>query len=103
MDVASVPISDELRILCGTTGADPVQMALAGGEDYRLLVTVDPVRFHELGRAIAGATGRELYDVGTIVSEPGIRLRATDGSLTPMSISGWDHFTSMPGVRAPWS
>ncbi len=94
VDVASIPTSSELRILCGTTGADPVQLALAGGEDYRLLVTIDPVGFDGLRRGIARATGRELYDVGTIVSEPGIRLQAPGGGLTPLSISGWDHFTS---------
>jgi thiamine-monophosphate kinase len=92
VDLASVPLSDELRVLCNDTGADPLQLALSGGEDYRLLVTVDPAGFDELSRGIARATGRELYDIGAIVAEPGIHLRATDGSLTPMSISGWDHF-----------
>jgi thiamine-monophosphate kinase len=94
VDMAAIPLSDELHALCGITGADPIRLALAGGEDYRLLVTVDPGGLDELRRGVARATGRELYDVGTIVSEPGIRLQAPDGSLSEMSGSGWDHFTS---------
>lgn len=98
VDVASIPLSDELRTLCAATGADPLQLALCGGEDYRLLVTVDPSGMDELRRRITRATGRELYDVGTIVPEAGIRLQALDGSSSALSASGWDHFTSTAGA-----
>jgi thiamine-monophosphate kinase len=83
-----------LRALCRTTGDDPIRLALTGGEDYRLLVAVDPSGFDDLRGKVSAATGRELHDVGTIVAEPGILVRARDGSLTSLSASGWDHFTS---------
>lgn len=94
VDLAAIPMSDELRALCRVTGADPVQLALSGGEDYRLLVTVDPAGVDGLRRQVATATGRRLHDIGQIVAEDGILLRTRDGTLSPMSSSGWDHFTS---------
>jgi thiamine-monophosphate kinase len=96
VDLDAIPLSDELRELCKATGADPVTLALTGGEDYRLLITVDPSGIDELRRRVAEATGRELYDIGQIAAEDGILLRGQDGTLSPMSSSGWDHFTSTP-------
>jgi len=101
VDVTAIPISDALRALCRTTGDEPIRLALTGGEDYRLLVSVDPTGFDDLRGEVSAATGRELYDVGTIVAEPGILLRAPDGVLTPLSASGWDHFTSATSESIP--
>ena len=101
VEADAIPVSDELRALCGATGDDPIRLALTGGEDYRLLVTVDPAGLDELGRAVAVATGRELHDVGEIVADGGIHLRAADGSLSPLAASGWDHFTSETAQTNP--
>ncbi len=38
--VADIPVSEELRKVCGKYGWDPVRLALEGGEDYELLFTV---------------------------------------------------------------
>jgi thiamine-monophosphate kinase len=92
VDVPSLPLSPALLELCSATGRDPVRLAVAGGEDYRLLVTVDPDRADELGATVAARTGRQLIDVGEIVAGDSIRLRLADGSTTALSLSGWDHF-----------
>jgi len=42
IDVKALPISAELRQFCGETGADPLELALCGGEDYELLFTLRP-------------------------------------------------------------
>lgn len=96
VDLSAIPLSDELRALCNATATDPVVLALTGGEDYRLLATVDPNGADDLRRQVAGATGRELHDIGHIVAGAGILIRARDGTLCPLSGSGWDHFTSTP-------
>ena len=92
VDAGSLPLSGELRTLCTATGHDPIRLAVAGGEDYRLLVTVDPGRVDELRAAVAAETGRELFDVGEIVAGEELSLRHADGSATPLALSGWDHF-----------
>jgi len=97
VDVPSLPLSAPLRQLCAATGHDLLRLALGGGEDYRLLVTVDPGRVAELRSTVAERTGRTLFDIGEIVAGDAIRLRHADGTCAPLELSGFDHFA----VRNP--
>jgi thiamine-monophosphate kinase len=99
VDEPSLPLSEALRELCAATGHDLLRLALAGGEDYRLLVTVDPSRSGELQALIAERTGRALVDVGEIVAGGSIRLRRSDGSCHELELTGFDHFAA--GRAAP--
>jgi len=92
VDVDTIPISDELHTLCEVTGGNPLELAISGGEDYRLLITADPAGVGQLEKRIANATGRVLHDLGRIEDAGGIQLRDPDGTLRPLSASGWDHF-----------
>ena len=96
IDLASVPLSDALHTLCAATGEDPIRLALTGGEDYRLLVTIDPERLDEVKKSVAQATGRKLYDIGEVIDGDMISLRKTDGSTSILEMSGWDHFKTNP-------
>lgn len=42
-----VPLADDLRAIAGEVGEDPLNWALAGGEDYELLFTAPPESFDE--------------------------------------------------------
>ncbi len=42
IDVNALPLSPELKHFCQETGADPLELALCGGEDYELLFTLRP-------------------------------------------------------------
>jgi thiamine-monophosphate kinase len=99
VDVPSLPLSAPLRQLCAATGHDLLRLALGGGEDYRLLVTVDPGRVAELRSMVAERTGRTLFDIGEIVTGDAIRLRHADGTCAPLELSGFDHFAK--GRSAP--
>ncbi len=92
VDVESLPLSTPFKRLCQETGLDPVRLALGGGEDYRLMVTVEPARLNELRSMVADATGRELFDIGEIVPGSSIQLRHSDGFTGPLDVAGWDHF-----------
>ncbi len=94
VDVPSLPLSAPLRQLCAATGHDLLRLALGGGEDYRLLATVDPGRVAELRSTVAERTGRTLFDIGEIVTGDAIRLRHADGTCAPLELSGFDHFTT---------
>jgi thiamine-monophosphate kinase len=99
VDAPSLPLSAALRALCDATGHDILRLALGGGEDYRLLATVDPGRVAELQAAVAARTGRTLFDIGGIVPGDTIRLRQADGSCRPLEVTGFDHFAKgAPGV-----
>ncbi len=94
IDVGALPLSDQLLRFCADSKMDPVRLALGGGEDYRLMVTLDSARVDQLRRVIAGATGREIFDIGEIVIGNGIVLRRSDGATGPLDVAGWDHFTT---------
>jgi thiamine-monophosphate kinase len=94
VEVEALPLSSELLAMCGDNAIDPVPLALGGGEDYRLMATVDPERLDELRTAVAEATGRELFDIGRIVAGDSIGLRGADGTVTRLEPAGWDHFTT---------
>jgi len=100
---SALPISEPLRALCRATGADPLGLALGGGEDYRLLITVDPAAVTELARRVGAATGRTLYDLGEIVSGGEVGLVRPDGSVGPLPAAGWDHFAAAPWAVAEHS
>ncbi len=100
LDLDAIPLSRALRTLCAATGDDPIRLALTGGEDYRLLVTIDPEQLEEVRTAVTQATGRQLFDIGEVVDGDGIRIRNDDGSTSDFEMSGWDHFKT-PAIDGP--
>jgi thiamine-monophosphate kinase len=64
--------------------------ALAGGEDYELLMTVSPDRVAAV-RAAVEATGTPLRPIGEVTAEPDVVLLGPDGKGVPAP-EGWDHF-----------
>jgi thiamine-monophosphate kinase len=81
VDAAALPFSDRFTMLCRRIGADPLALALGGGEDYVLLFTLPE---------------------GTAPPEPGTRRigRITkgrrlallrEGARSDLPDAGWDH------------
>lgn len=60
----------------------PLELVLAGGEDYVLLFTLPPdADFRHPG----------CRPIGRITTRSGLRLRRTDGTTEPLPADGWDH------------
>ncbi|MCH7526833.1 MAG: thiamine-phosphate kinase [Planctomycetes bacterium] len=79
----SVISSDAERVSRGD-GVEALQHALSDGEDYELLIAVDP----EAGnRRVEGV---DLHRVGGIV-ETGLSLRSLDGSVAALPPQGFEH------------
>ncbi|MDJ0781842.1 MAG: thiamine-phosphate kinase [Desulfosarcinaceae bacterium] len=88
-----LPLSDELRAVCRDHGLDPVTVALAGGEDYVLLCTIDPAGAGPLLHAYRRTFGTPLQIIGEISADKGdAELVTSDGDRIPLPASGWDHF-----------
>ncbi len=92
ISATALPISNALQDLCRNAKLDPLQFALSGGEDYRLLVTVHPAAAARLLALISQETGRQFYVIGRITTGSSIILRRADGSAMPVGPSGYDHF-----------
>ncbi|HWC13615.1 MAG TPA: thiamine-phosphate kinase [Actinomycetota bacterium] len=89
VDPAAVPVDPELRFLAEyVPGApDPLELALAGGEDYELLVTLDPALV-EAAQVMLDETGVGLTRIGEVTDGP---CRIGDEPLERWSEVGWDH------------
>ena len=88
----NVPISEELRALAGEAMLDPLQIALAGGEDYQLLFTAPPATFGRAASALE-AIGVAVTRLGAIKeASSGVRLLGPDGRSSDMEGLGYDHF-----------
>jgi thiamine-monophosphate kinase len=87
--VPCVEIPPKIAALIGKKNADPLQMALHGGDDYELLFTV-PKR---LVARMRGAPGFEsLRAIGEISRGRRLSLIGTDGRAKPLVALGWDSF-----------
>ena len=72
--------------------ADSLQLALHGGEDYRLLFTVSR---REASHLPSKFEGHLLYHLGEIESSRGVKLIAAGGKVRTLAPGGWDHFRSL--------
>ncbi|MFQ6058852.1 MAG: thiamine-phosphate kinase [Anaerolineae bacterium] len=88
-----LPISPATRVVAALARRDPLDWALAGGEDYELLFTAPPEAVEPLTAAVVEATGTPVTTVGEIVppSEGRVLVQA-DGRTTALEAVGWDHF-----------
>ena len=86
-----IPLSEPLQRFGEATGSDALALALGGGEDYELCVTVRPAAV-AAALAAADRAGVPLTDVGEIVEEPGLVWVDPGGMEMSSSASGFDHF-----------
>ena len=90
VEATAVPVHPDLARLAGELQADPLQLALQGGEDYGLLFTVPRRKEAEL-RYLPGSLGVRPSRIGTVV--PGeVRLRDRLGIERPLRPVGFRHF-----------
>jgi thiamine-monophosphate kinase len=67
------------------------EIALAGGDDYELLVTVPPARLEAL-RAAAGMVAVNLTEIGHIRTGAGVTWSMNGAEYSPVS-RGYEHFS----------
>lgn len=88
----SVPVSAELDALTGVIpDIDPLALALGGGEDYELLVTMASRDVPGAVRQLRDRFGVALTDIGEIVEE-GLTILEHDGADRALAAEGWQHF-----------
>ncbi len=89
----ALPISEPCRRLAASLGFDPLRLAIAGGEDYRLLFTAPAAASGEILKLAPQAVGGQLFMVGEVVAGQGVVLTAA-GQQTGIAFQGYDHFGS---------
>ena len=91
VDAETLPISASTRKAAGLLGLNSLRLAIAGGEDYRLLFTASAEVSRQIEALAGHAIGGQLFRVGEIVEGKGVVLRA-DGNESIIGFQGFDHF-----------
>jgi thiamine-monophosphate kinase len=99
LPAAGVPVSPRVKAAAPPLGRDPLDLALAGGEDYLLLFTCPPELAGRLPASFSRAGLAVPFPLGRIV--PGDRvLLETSAGAVDISGRGYDHFRLDPGPQA---
>lgn len=85
-----VPVAEEVVRFAERNGLDAVELALYGGEEYELVLTVKPEGWNKAQRAIR-RVGGNLIAIGRATRNQDIILH-TDGIEKEISYRGWEHF-----------
>ena len=89
----SIPLSHNVRPAAESTGRNPHDLALYGGEDFELLFTCQPDKVSSLAEDILRICGTSLTTVGEIVEISGaITIEDASGKMVPLKPRGYDHF-----------
>ena len=92
IQTAGLALSPELCEAARAAGADPLEWALSGGEDYELMFTAAPEAVPDLIKMLLEETGTSCAQIGKMTNGTGVSLRFADGTLKAPGASGWDHF-----------
>jgi thiamine-monophosphate kinase len=91
IDADAVPIAPCARALCEAAGADPLSLALEGGEDYELAFTVPRPHARELAASLERETGTPVAIVGEMrAGEPAVRVERSGREIAFRA--GFTHF-----------
>ncbi len=96
---AAVPISPRVLAAAPYLQADPMRLALMGGEDYQLLFTSPPHKAVRLHQAFAGVGLPPPLLLGEIVAGDRVSLIDAAGEVD-ISGAGYDHFHLDPETEA---
>ncbi len=97
MYAPDIPVSESLQVFCDLYGFDPLEYALAGGEDYILLCTAAPEKADEIAKKFQKEFKRPLYRVGETTADRRLELVYPNGISRAISPRGWDHFKTNKG------
>ncbi len=87
LELAALPLSKPFRTAL-KQNPQLIDLALAGGEDYELLLTSAQQDLSEMAALVP-----KLTKIGHVCQQPGLRIRNFDGSFYQCSRGGFDHFS----------
>jgi len=90
--VNNIPVADEVRRFAEFNQLDPLELALYGGEEYELVVTVKPKGWVDAEAAVEAVGGR-LLPIGKVTKDKHLVLDV-DGQKHSIAARGWEHFKS---------
>jgi thiamine-monophosphate kinase len=86
IDAAALPVAAGVAEVAGAVGRDPLELAIAAGDDYELLFTIPAERWD----AAAAAADVPLTRLGRALDGEGLRFTATDAADLD-AVRGYEH------------
>lgn len=93
--IKKLPVSKEVEKFAEVNGLDALELALYGGEEYELVLTIDPKLWDSAEKTVRGVGG-ELLPIGKVTRGKQI-LFEVDGRRRTVEPRGWEHFKSGKG------
>jgi thiamine-monophosphate kinase len=90
IDASSLPLAKGLAEAAVAAGRDPLQLAVAGGEDYELLAALAADALAEASLRMGEAAETTLTPIGRVATGAGVELRLPGGGR--LEAEGYDHF-----------
>jgi thiamine-monophosphate kinase len=90
--VNSVPVAEEVSRFAEFNNLDPIDMALYGGEEYELVLTIKPKAWANAEAAVETVGGR-LLPIGKVTKDKQMLLDMDDKKQV-IEARGWEHFKS---------
>jgi thiamine-monophosphate kinase len=92
LDAESIPLASCAVELAGRLGADPLELALASGEEFELLAAIPPAEVARAAEHVEAVTGTRVTSIGRVVdSECGCVLVRSDGTRGTLRRTGFVH------------
>jgi thiamine-monophosphate kinase len=87
----AIPISDDAKRLAKDSGKTPLEHALNDGEDFELLLAVEPVDAQDLLKQNPLKSVKLTY-IGRVTEGNGVMIVQTDGKRQALKATGYEHF-----------
>lgn len=92
IEIERIPISTSLSKVCIKEGWDALQLALVGGEDYCLLLTVSSECFEQLQHDFEKTFNCSLFSIGNINNSPNELVYYKNGQRMQIDYANYNHF-----------
>ncbi len=89
--ITNLPVSDEIKDFASQNGLDSANLALYGGEEYELVLTIKPSMWNK-AKAAVDTVGGNLIPIGKATEQKDIILCLKDQKRT-ITPRGYEHFT----------
>jgi thiamine-monophosphate kinase len=90
--VDNLPVATEVLQFARHNNVDPTELALYGGEEYELVVTVKPKLWKKAAMAVK-RVGGTLTRIGKVTEDSSVVLKLKKKTV-PIEPRGWEHFKS---------
>jgi thiamine-monophosphate kinase len=89
--VGQIPVPPEVTRFAEINKLDPIDLALYGGEEYELVVTVKRNLWSEAEKSVR-KVGGTLHRIGEATKEPKIIIKTAEGRIKEIEPRGYEHF-----------